>query len=100
MKYVYYTIENIEQNEMDLCLVVEGKRKEPVYKIIAKIINVSQYSKDLIRDFVDLYIQVFEYYAEEDENGFISGPEMQECDIKDWMEEIESWRKELSKGQE
>ena len=93
-KYKYIIISKDEENEKDICLVVEANNEQGYgFKPIARILKVDQYENLIIENFIAMYIAIFEDFAEETEDGNIIAPVMREWDLDQCMDDILYWRK-------
>lgn len=92
MRYCYYVMLNQDLGTKDLCL--ETKEGEKIcFKVIARILHWDKYEKQLVKDFINIYIDIFESLAQEDDDGNISAPGPRDWEIGDFIQDIEYWRR-------
>lgn len=85
MKFCYFLAQNQIEDYEDICLLMENEEGKQVYHIIARLLNISKYSSDLIKEFEDKYIGFFEKEAFQVEGG-LSIPCEVAWDLKDCLD--------------
>lgn len=85
MKFNYFLAQNQIEDYEDICLLMLDEEGKQVYHIIARILNISKYNSDLIKEFEDKYINFFEKEAFQTEKG-LSIPCEVAWDLKDCLD--------------
>ncbi len=86
MGFRYFLAQNQIEDYEDICLLMLNEEGKQVYHIIARLLNISQYDSDLIKEFEDKYISFFEKEVFQTEEGF-SIPREVAWDLKDCLDE-------------
>lgn len=84
MKFRYFLAQNQIEDYEDICLLMLNEEGKQVYHIIARLLNISKYSSDLVKEFEDKYIEFFEREAFQVEGG-LSIPREVAWDLKDCL---------------
>jgi len=60
MGFRYFLAQDFLEDYEDICLLLLDEEGKEIYQIIARVLNISQYDSDLIKEFEDKYIKFFE----------------------------------------
>ena len=85
MGFRYFLAQNQIEDYEDICVLTLNEEGKKCYHIIARVLNISQYNSDLIKEFEDKYIKFFEREAFQVEEGLFIPCEVA-WDLKDCLD--------------
>lgn len=86
MGFRYFLAQDFLEDYEDICLLSQNEEGRVSYPIIARILNISQYDSDLIKEFEDKYIRFFEKEIYQIDDEHFSFPKAVAWDLKDCLD--------------
>lgn len=87
MGFRYFLAQDFLEDYEDICLLLLDEEGKEIYQIIARVLNISQYGSDLIKEFEDKYIKFFEKEIQWIDEEHFSFPKEVAWDLKDCLDE-------------
>lgn len=86
MGFRYFLAQNQIEDYEDICVLTLNEEGKECYHIIARVLNISQYDFDLIKEFEDKYIKFFKKEIYQIDEEHFSFPKAVAWDLKNCLD--------------